>query len=162
MILRLGTTHSLVRSPGILRAVMYFSFNLPSAKSRLKRLPHLAAVQRTSSILEGISQEIRNITEDRKHRAIRSRESNVCEWAGGIVTARVVNFSITCLAGGTAAGFPIDSAGMDLRKPAESYYSQAPEPTNPAQYQGWVLLPAARRASSSFRSAFHTASPVEA
>jgi len=42
------------------------------------------------------------------------------------------------------------------------FYSHLPDPTNPAQYQGWVLWPAARRSARSLRDEFQTASAVVA
>lgn len=41
-------------------------------------------------------------------------------------------------------------------------YSQLPEPTKPAQYQGWVLRPEARRFCSILRAEIQTASAVVA
>ena len=42
------------------------------------------------------------------------------------------------------------------------HYSHAPEPTNPAQYQGCVLSPAARRLASRFCEALQIESAVVA
>ena len=47
-------------------------------------------------------------------------------------------------------------------RPGYLAYSQPPDETKPAQYQGWVLCPAARRSSSSLRDASQTASAVDA